>query len=69
MNGIVLSMDEKVLWVIEIIINWFYWIVLENDGVIIVLFGVIILYYFIGYEGLDFCCIDSDDNLYVVMYG
>ena len=28
-----------------------------------------ILYYFTGHEGPDSCCIDSDDNLYVAMYG
>ena len=32
-------------------------------------FGATIPYYFTGHEGPDSCCIDSDDNLYVAMYG
>src|SRR5699024_12470195 len=31
--------------------------------------GVSIHYHFIGHEVTDSCCIDSDDNLYVAMYG
>lgn len=32
-------------------------------------FGATIPYYFTGHEGPDSVCIDSDDNLYVAMYG
>lgn len=68
-NGIALSTDEKVLWVTETTANRLHRIALEDDGVTIQPFGATIPYYFTGHEGPDSCCIDSDDNLYVAMYG
>ncbi|HEH2799784.1 TPA: SMP-30/gluconolactonase/LRE family protein, partial [Staphylococcus aureus] len=68
-NGIALSKDEKVLWVTETTANRLHRIALEDDGVTIQPFGATIPYYFTGHEGPDSCCIDSDDNLYVAMYG
>lgn len=68
-NGIALSTDEKVLWVTETTTNRLHRIVLEDDGVTIAPFGTTIPYYFTGHEGPDSCCIDSDDNVYVAMYG
>ncbi len=68
-NGIALSTDEKVLWVTEFTANRLHRIALEDDGVTIQPFGATIPYYFTGHEGPDSCCIDSDDNLYVAMYG
>lgn len=68
-NGIALSTDEKVLWVTETTTNRLHRIALEDDGVTIAPFGATIPYYFTGHEGPDSCCIDSDDNLYVAMYG
>lgn len=68
-NGIALSTDEKILWVTETTTNRLHRIQLEDDGVTIAPFGATIPYYFTGHEGPDSCCIDSDDNLYVAMYG
>ena len=68
-NGIALSTDEKVLWVTETTTNRLHRIALEDDGVTIAPFGATIPYYFTGHEGPDSCCIDSNDNLYVAMYG
>ena len=68
-NGIALSTDEKVLWVTETTTNRLHRIQLEDDGVTIAPFGATIPYYFTGHEGPDSVCIDSDDNLYVAMYG
>ncbi|EHJ07478.1 SMP-30/gluconolactonase/LRE family protein [Staphylococcus simiae] len=68
-NGIALSTDEKVLWVTETTANRLHRIALKDDGVTIQPFGATIPYYFTGHEGPDSCCIDSDDNLYVAMYG
>lgn len=68
-NGIALSTDERVLWVTETNANRLHRISLEEDGVTIEPFGASIPYHFTGHEGPDSCCIDSDDNLYVAMYG
>ncbi|VED30744.1 lactonase drp35 [Staphylococcus warneri] len=68
-NGVALSTDERVLWVTETTTNRLHRIELEEDGVTIAPFGATIPYYFTGHEGPDSCCIDSDDNLYVAMYG
>lgn len=68
-NGVALSTDERVLWVTETTTNRLHRIELEEDGVTIAPFGATIPYYFTGNEGPDSCCIDSDDNLYVAMYG
>lgn len=68
-NGVALSTDEKILWVTETNANRLHRIELLEDGVTIAPFGASIPYYFTGHEGPDSCCIDSDDNLYVAMYG
>lgn len=68
-NGVALSTDEKILWVTETNANRLHGIELLEDGVTIAPFGASIPYYFTGHEGPDSCCIDSDDNLYVAMYG
>jgi len=68
-NGIALSTDERVLWVTETNTNRLHRISLEEYGVTIEPFGASIPYHFTGHEGPDSCCIDSDDNLYVAMYG
>ena len=68
-NGVALSTDERTLWVTETNANRLHRIDLEEDGVTIEPFGASIPYYFTGHEGPDSCCIDSDDNLYVAMYG
>ena len=68
-NGIALSTDEKTLWVTETNANRLHRIDLLEDGVTIAPFGASIPYHFTGHEGPDSCCIDSDDNLYVAMYG
>lgn len=68
-NGVALSTDESVLWVTETNANRLHRIELLEDGVSIAPFGASIPYYFTGHEGPDSCCIDSDDNLYVAMYG
>ncbi|MEN1968363.1 SMP-30/gluconolactonase/LRE family protein [Lentibacillus sp. N15] len=68
-NGVALSTDEKILWVTETNANRLHRIELMDDGVTIAPFGASIPYYFTGHEGPDSCCIDSDDNLYVAMYG
>ncbi|EHY93534.1 MULTISPECIES: SMP-30/gluconolactonase/LRE family protein [Staphylococcus] len=68
-NGVALSTDEKTLWVTETNANRLHRIDLLEDGVTIAPFGASIPYYFTGHEGPDSCCIDSDDNLYVAMYG
>ena len=67
-NGVALSTDEKILWVTETTTNRLHRIQLEDDGVTVP-FGATIPYYFTGHEGPDSVCIDSDDNLYVAMYG
>lgn len=68
-NGVALSTDEKTLWVTETNANRLHRIDLLEDGVTIAPFGASIPYHFTGHEGPDSCCIDSDDNLYVAMYG
>ena len=68
-NGVALSTDEKTLWVTETNTNRLHRIDLLEDGVTIAPFGASIPYHFTGHEGPDSCCIDSDDNLYVAMYG
>src|SRR5699024_1179954 len=68
-NGVALSTDEKTLWVTETNANRLHRIDLLEDGVSIAPFGASIPYHFTGHEGPDSCCIDSDDNLYVAMYG
>lgn len=68
-NGVALSTDEKTLWVTETNANRLHRIDLLDDGVTIAPFGASIPYHFTGHEGPDSCCIDSDDNLYVAMYG
>ncbi|MCE5032748.1 SMP-30/gluconolactonase/LRE family protein [Staphylococcus cohnii] len=68
-NGVALSTDEKPLWVTETNANRLHRIDLLEDGVTIAPFGASIPYHFTGHEGPDSCCIDSDDNLYVAMYG
>ena len=68
-NGVALSTDEKTFWVTETITNRLHRIDLLEDGVTIAPFGASIPYHFTGHEGPDSCCIDSDDNLYVAMYG
>lgn len=68
-NGVALSTDEKTLWVTETNANRLHRIDLLEDGVTIAPFGASISYHFTGHEGPDSCCIDSDDNLYVAMYG
>lgn len=68
-NGVALSTDEKILWITETTTNRLHRIQLEDDGVTIAPFGATIPYYFTGHEGPDSVCIDSDDNLYVAMYG
>lgn len=68
-NGVALSTDEKTLWVTETNANRLHRIDLLGDGVTIAPFGASIPYHFTGHEGPDSCCIDSDDNLYVAMYG
>ncbi|BBK27041.1 SMP-30/gluconolactonase/LRE family protein [Staphylococcus arlettae] len=68
-NGVALSTDERILWVTETTTNRLHRIELLEDGITIAPFGATIPYYFTGHEGPDSCCIDSDDNLYVAMYG
>ncbi|MGW7976361.1 SMP-30/gluconolactonase/LRE family protein [Staphylococcus xylosus] len=68
-NGVALSTDEQILWVTETNANRLHRIELLEDGITIAPFGASIPYYFTGHEGPDSCCIDSDDNLYVAMYG
>ena len=68
-NGVALSTDERILWVTETNANRLHRIELLEDGKTIAPFGAKIPYYFTGHEGPDSCCIDSDDNLYVAMYG
>ncbi|PTJ20351.1 lactonase [Staphylococcus succinus] len=68
-NGVALSTDEKTLWVTETNANRLHRIDLLEDGVTIAPFGASVPYHFTGHEGPDSCCIDSDDNLYVAMYG
>ncbi len=68
-NGVALSTDESILWVTETNANRLHRIELLEDGKTIAPFGAKIPYYFTGHEGPDSCCIDSDDNLYVAMYG
>ncbi|MCL6442286.1 MAG: SMP-30/gluconolactonase/LRE family protein [Alicyclobacillus sp.] len=68
-NGVALSTSERILWVTETNANRLHRVELLEDGIHIAPFGASIPYYFTGYLGPDSCCIDSDDNLYVAMYG
>ncbi|MCM3024853.1 SMP-30/gluconolactonase/LRE family protein [Heyndrickxia ginsengihumi] len=67
-NGVALSVDERRLWVAETNANRLHHVELMEDGVTIPPFGASVPYHFTGLLGLDSCCIDSDDNLYVAMY-
>lgn len=68
-NGIALTPDERALWVTEMSGNRLHYIELEEDRVTIPAFGTSVPYHFQGLSGPDSCCIDSDGNLYVAMYG
>lgn len=68
-NGIALTPDERGLWVTEMCANRLHYIELNQDRVTIPPFGTAVPYYFSGLSGPDSCCIDSEGNLYVAMYG
>lgn len=66
-NGIVIDFVGFQIWVIEYVKNRFYCVRLL-DIIMVVLFGLVVIYQFIGLV-LDGVCVDSEGNVYVVILG
>jgi len=67
-NGIVLSADQKILYVTEMAAGRLHRFELQEDGITINNNGSNVPYYFTGTPGPDSATIDSDDNIYVAMF-
>lgn len=67
-NGLVLSADQKVLYVTEMAMGRLHKVDLQDDGISIGFSGANIPYYFTGTPGPDSATIDSEDNVYVAMF-
>lgn len=67
-NGLVLTPDERGLWITEMGASQLHFLELLDDGVSIADYGDLIPYRFSGLNGPDSCSVDSEGNLYVAMY-
>jgi lactonase len=68
-NGIALKTDESALWITESCYNRILHVYLAEDGTSVPPSGATTACTLSGNLGPDSCCIDSDDNLYVAIYG
>lgn len=67
-NGLVLSADQKVLFVTEMSGGRLHRVQLGEDGISIGFSSANVPYYFTGTPGPDSATMDSDDNVYVAMF-
>ncbi|MDR1028449.1 MAG: SMP-30/gluconolactonase/LRE family protein [Clostridiales Family XIII bacterium] len=68
-NGIALRTDGSALWITESCYNRILHVYLAEDGASVPPSGATVACTLSGNLGPDSCCVDSDDNLYVAIYG